>query len=127
MFSEIEEVIKWFYSDILMPFFSDFLISNKWVMFAFMLPLCLSIIMLFMMGILRVSTLRMPQTRMNNFVNSPKFPIKIRNPQNDRMTEHQTVTVDPNTGEIHMRKTYTKTRNLTYKERKSANDLMFDD
>lgn len=127
MFSEIGVVLEWFFYDVFTPFFSDFLVENKWAMFAFMLPICLSIIILFMMGILHISSLRMPQTRINNFINSPKFPVKIRKPNNDRMTERQTVTVDPNTGEIHMRKAYTKIRDLTRKERKSANDLMFDD
>lgn len=128
MFSEIGVVLEWFFDDVFEPFFSDFLAGNKWAMFAFMLPICLSVIILFMMGILHISSLRMPQTRMNNFINSPKFPVKIRKPNNDRMTEHTTLTVDPFTGTIiKTQKTFTKTRQLTRKERKIAEEEMFDD
>lgn len=126
MFTEIGTVITWFFQSIVGSFIYDFVVSNKWVLFAFMLPGCLSLIMLFAMGILRISTLRMPQTRINNFIEMPRFPIRMRQNKENRMIEHQTAVVDSNTGEIHIRKSYTKTRKLTRKERKTADEMMFD-
>lgn len=125
MFTEIKTVINWFFQDIVARFLFDFLMSNKWATFAFMLPLCLSLIMFFMLGILRIASLRMPQTRIHNFVDMPKFPLKMRRSTENRMVERETATVDPVTGELHIRKSYSKTRKLTRKERKIANTFMF--
>lgn len=126
MFTEVKTVIDWFFQDIVARFFLNFLMNNKWATFAFMLPICLSLIMLFMLGILHISSLRMPQASIHNFIEMPKFPVKIRRSADNRMIERETATVDPVTGELHIRKSYTKTRKLTRKERKSANELLFD-
>ncbi len=125
MYTEIKTVIDWFFQDIVASFLG-FLMGNKWATFAFMLPLCLTLIMMLMLGILRISSLRMPQTRIHNFVDMPKFPLKMRRSDENRMVERETATVDPVTGELHIRKSYSKIRRLTRKERKAADDFIFD-